>query len=196
MRELGVTLALIAASFALVASTAEAAKTSEKEGRKFSRKYVKQFSGRDFPDLGWKIGDCWRIGREGAGAYRLFPRGVLCLYSSTRDTTGYPCWVLGIAVKDGRRYMQASHVGSIQPWRGDPAYCAQGPGSPELPPHPSWGVTGNPLRLAPTFAAPPDRASASALRARSGSTVCCGRSGSPAGRRVAAMSHAGRRSGS
>jgi hypothetical protein len=147
MRKTVTCLSLIATSFALIASTAEAAKTSEEEGRKYSRKYVKQFSGRGgFPALGWKIGDCWRIGPDGAGNYRLFPGGVLCLYSSTKDTGRVPCWVLGIGVKDARRHIQASHVGSIQPWRGDSTYCDQQPGAPELPPHPSWGVTGNPLR--------------------------------------------------
>lgn len=151
MRKLGVTLALVAASFALVASTAEAAKTSEREGRKFSRKYVKKFSGRDFPDLGWKQRDCWRIGREGAGYYGLFPRGVICGFSSTRETTGYPCWVLGIAVKDGRRYVQTADVPE-QPWRGDPAYCDHGPGALDLPPHPLWGTKGGPLRLVPNRA--------------------------------------------
>lgn len=147
LRALAVGLALIAASFALISSTAEAAATSEKEGRKFSRKYVKQFAGRGggFPDLGWKIRDCWRIGRDGAGPYRLFPGGVLCGYSSARDTGGYPCWVLGVVVKDGRKYIKADNV-AIQPWRGDSTYCELGSNALDLPPHPIWGVTGDPLR--------------------------------------------------
>ncbi len=151
MRKTVTCLSLMATSFALVASTAEAAKTSEEEGRKYSRKYVKQFSGRGgFPALGWKIGDCWRIGPDGAGNYDLFPGGVLCLYSSTKDTGRVPCWVLGIAVKDGKRHIQASHVGSIQPWKGDSTYCDQQPGAPHLPAPEFWGVTGNPLRAFPS----------------------------------------------
>ena len=46
MRKLTVALALIAASFALVASVAEAASTSEREGRKFSRKFIKKEDGQ------------------------------------------------------------------------------------------------------------------------------------------------------
>ena len=144
----GVALILVSVCVLASAAPVEAAKTSEQEGRKYSRKYVKQFSGRDIPALGWKIRDCWRIGRGGAGNYRLFPGGVLCGYSSTRDTGRVPCWVLGIAVKDGRRLIQAADT-PIQPWRGDPSYCELGPNALQLPPHPLWGTTGDPLRLIP-----------------------------------------------
>jgi hypothetical protein len=124
MRKFGVTLALIAASFALVASTAEAAKTSEKEGRKFSRKYVKaKVRQGDLQNAGgWNQRDCWRIGPEGAGDYRIFPRGVACVFSTTKRSRG-TCGVYGVAVKDGRKRVQASNIDFTQLYRGDPADC-------------------------------------------------------------------------
>jgi len=122
MRKLTATLALAA----LVASTAEAAKTSEKEGRKFSRKYMKAAVREgDLPNFGgWNQRDCWRIGRDGVGYYRLFPRGVVCLFSSTRRFGPHDyCVVYGVAVKDGRKLFQAEGITHIQPYRGDPADC-------------------------------------------------------------------------
>ncbi len=161
MRRLVVTVGLCAAAFALVASTAEAAKTSEKEGRKFSRLYVK----KDYrgPNFGWEIKHCWRIPvgpRGGVGLYDYYPGGVVCMFVST-ENTGYeelPCYVLGVAVKEKKRHIEARLVDYPAPglnrWTGDPEFCDLGPGAPVMPPPPKWGITGNPLRLTSTFATP------------------------------------------
>jgi hypothetical protein len=108
----------------VVTAPAEAAKTSAKEGRKFSRTYLKDAVRRgDLPNHGgWNQRDCWRIGPQGAGAYRLFPRGVVCLFSTNKRFRG-TCGVYGVAVKDGRRRIQAANVSSVQIYRGDPADC-------------------------------------------------------------------------
>jgi hypothetical protein len=107
----------------VITAPAEAAKTSAKEGRKFSRGYMKdKIRDGDLPDYGWHQRDCWRIGPDGAGDYRIFPNGVVCLFSTTKEVRG-TCGVYGVAVKDGRKRLQASNVSSIQAYRGDPADC-------------------------------------------------------------------------
>jgi hypothetical protein len=107
----------------VITAPAEAAKTSAKEGRKFSRAYMKDLVREgDLPDYGWNQRDCWRIGPEGAGAYRIFPHGVVCVFSTTKRFRG-TCGVYGVAVKDGRKRLQASNVSSVQIYRGDPADC-------------------------------------------------------------------------
>lgn len=150
MRKL-VTLALIAGSFALVTSTAEAAKTSAAEGRKYSRKYVNKFTGRDFPDLGWKQRDCWRIPSGGVGRFGYYPHGVVCLFTSSKDIRrggDVGCLALGIAVKEKKRFYGTIKVdGDSYPrWTGDPAACDPGSGV-AMPPPSQWGISSDPLRL-------------------------------------------------
>ena len=129
--------------FALVAAApAEAAKTSEEEGRKYSRKHVRHFVGQDFPDYGWKQRECWRIGRRGAGLKRVLPRGVVCRFSSTYRKN--VCWLLNIAVKDKRRGIVTQQLYERSTdRRADPSYCNREP-DPVVPPKP-LGAKGNPL---------------------------------------------------
>jgi hypothetical protein len=123
MRRLVLVLTLIS-SLTLGASVSEAAKTSAKEGRKFSRAYVKDAvrDGRLPKHGGWNQRDCWRIGRQGAGPYKIFPRGVVCVFSTNKRVRG-TCGVYGVAVKDGRKRLKAANVSSVQIYRGDPADC-------------------------------------------------------------------------
>jgi hypothetical protein len=148
LRKLVTCLALSATSFALVASTAEASSTSEREGRKFSRKYVNSIVRDGFRDLGWKQRDCYRIGRQGVGLQGSFPRGVACLFSSTKNFGQAPCWLLGVAVKDGKRLFQAEAVTRTPfPYHGDAADCEPDAPSIEWPLLPTWtGIVGEPLR--------------------------------------------------
>ena len=129
---------------ALVATApAEAAKTSAKEGRKFSRKYLKQDSVNRLYD--WHQDQCYRIGGDGVGAYRIFPGGVACLFSADPRRGPADCILYGIAVKDGKRHIQAANIAGIFPYHGDPADCDRGAPYPEWPP--LWGgITGDPLR--------------------------------------------------
>lgn len=147
MRKLGVMLALIAASFALVASTAEAAKTSEKEGRKFSRKYMKK-ERRQF-DFGpdWVQRECYRIGRDGVGNQGVAPRGVVCMFSNL-ENGGDRCYLNAIAVKDTKRFLTAQSVApSALPYHrlGDPADCQPDAPLIEWPTRYWPGIVGNPL---------------------------------------------------
>lgn len=146
MRKLAVVVALIA-SLTLSVAVAEAYKTSEKEGRKFSRKYVRQETPFSFGRSATQH-QCHRIGRQGVGYYRLFPRGVACLFSKVFGAGNRrACYLIGVAVKDGKRHIQAAVVGHVFPYHGDAADCDRGAPYPEWPP--VWGgITGGPLRLA------------------------------------------------
>ena len=46
----------------------------------------------------------------------------VCVFSTTRRFRG-TCGVYGVAVKDGRKRLQASNVSAVQIYRGDPADC-------------------------------------------------------------------------
>ena len=131
----------------IATAPAEAASTSERERRKFSQKYVNAIVRDGFRDLGWKQRDCYRIGPRGMGLQRSFPRGVACLFSSTKRSGPAPCWLLGVAVKDGKRLFQAEVVAMPPfPYHGDPADC--NPDAPfiEWPGLSTWaGITGDPL---------------------------------------------------
>jgi hypothetical protein len=143
MRRLVLAFALVA-SFALDASVVEAATTSEKEGRKYSRKYVNQdVRSHRIPDAGWRQRDCYRIGRQGAGDYKILPGGVLCGFTGIQR--GSLCVEYGVAVKDGKRVMQASNVDFVGAYRGDPADCE--PNATTFEWSAQWyGVVGGPLR--------------------------------------------------
>ena len=66
----------------VVTAPAEAATTSEKEGRKFSRKLMKKESGRFGFGPDWVQRDCYRIGREESA-----PKASLRAGSSACSTT-------------------------------------------------------------------------------------------------------------
>jgi hypothetical protein len=131
----------------IATAPAEAASTSEREGRKYSQKYVNALVRDGFRDLGWKQRDCYRIGPRGVGLQRSFSRGVACLFSSTKSYSSAPCWLLGVAVKDGKRLFQAELVTRTPfGYRGDPADCNPDAPSIEWPPLATWGgITGDPL---------------------------------------------------
>jgi hypothetical protein len=125
----------------VVTAPAEAANTSEKEGRKYSRKYVKQTTPLGFGKNSVQH-QCYRISRRGVGNYRIYPGGVVCAFS---EISRGRCYLLGIAVKDGKRRIQAANIGAVYPYRGDRADCDRGAPDPEWPG--AWeGITGDPLR--------------------------------------------------
>jgi hypothetical protein len=138
---------VVAVLIAALAATApaEAAKTSEREGRKFSRKFMnKEVEG---PYRGeWAQRDCYRITRRGVGPYKMFPRGVACLFSQATPGEEVGCYLLAIAVKDGKRSIQAGLITrSPYPYRGDPADCV--PDAQIEWPLGFWaGIKLNPLR--------------------------------------------------
>ena len=86
-----------------------------------------------------------RSTRSGVAA-QLFAR-VACLFSSTKSYSSAPCWLLGVAVKDGKRLFQAELVTRTPfPYHGDPADCNPDAPSIEWPGLPTWaGITGDPL---------------------------------------------------
>ena len=50
--------------------------------------------------------DCWRIPGDGVGRFHYYPGGVVCLFTSSKDTgvEAVPCLVLGVAVKEKKRF--------------------------------------------------------------------------------------------
>jgi hypothetical protein len=145
MRRLVLAFALVA-SFALDASVVEAATTSEKEGRKFSRKYIKKEDGQIGYGPDWVQRDCYRIGPGGVGRHRVAPRGVVCMFSNIEDG-GAKCYIIAVGVKDTKRFVSAEVVPPLIPYHrlGDPADCE--PDSPGIEwPDNYWnGVVGDPL---------------------------------------------------
>lgn len=146
MRQLGAALALTAAAFALVASTAEAATTSEREGRKFSSKYMKKKDGQIGYGPDWVQRDCYRAGRDGVGRSGVAPRGVVCMFSNIEEG-GAKCYIIAVGVKDTKRVVYAEVVPPLLPYHriGDPADCQ--PDSPgiEWPGYYWNGIVGDPL---------------------------------------------------
>jgi hypothetical protein len=130
-------IAVVAAVvFALVAAVAaEAYKTTAEEGRKFSRKYAKQFYGDN-----WKQRECWRVGPNGVGraGWEIARRGVVCRFSFPTKRNAY-CRVLAVAVKDKRPEgrLTAEEVEQLSPQEvsRDAAWCDGEPGG-EAPPKP------------------------------------------------------------
>ena len=135
-------VAVLVGSF-VVTAPAEAASTSEQEGRKYSRKYVNQdVRSGDLPDAGWRQRACYRIGRGGVGDYKLFPGGVACGFSGIHRGR---CVEYAVAVKDGKRGIQAANVDAIGVYRGDEADCQ--PNATSFEWSSQWyGVVGGPLR--------------------------------------------------
>jgi hypothetical protein len=137
-------MALIAVlAFALVAATpAEAAWTSEKEGRKYSRKWLNSVGGR-YATIDFDQRRCWRISARGAGPYGILPRGVVCQFSGLQRRRGRPgiCWIVSGAVKDKRRYFRTAEA--QRPFPADLGYCRREAGA-EKPP-PPIGSRGRPL---------------------------------------------------
>jgi hypothetical protein len=145
MRRLVLVFALVA-SFALDASVVEAATTSEKEGRKFSRKYMKKESGHLGLGSDWVQRECYRIGPHGVGRRGVAPRGVTCMFSNI-EGGGAKCYIAAIGVKDGKRFVSAEVVSPILPYHriGDPADCQSDSAVIEWPDYYWNGVVGDPL---------------------------------------------------
>ena len=143
MRRLVLAFALIG-SLTIGASVAEAATTSEQEGRKFSRKYMKKESGRIGYGPDWVQRECYRIGRQGLDY--AAPRGVACMFSNL-EAAGAKCYLAAVAVKETKRFVGAEIVPPLIPYHrlGDPADCQSDALHIEWPLRYWPGIVGDPL---------------------------------------------------
>lgn len=131
MRKPAVTFALIAASIALIAPTAEAAKLSERETKKYSIKAFNKFKPdwREYFDLD----ECFRLGRAGIGlGSENFKNGAACRFiekPGPHDT----CLHIYMGVKKRRHFVVLGPATGFM--RSDPGYCDHEPDA-EPPPDP------------------------------------------------------------